>query len=285
MSNVSTTGNLAVGGTASITGITTLSSALNTSANIVQSGANSIQAGTAGLISNLLSYTTGAVSIFTSAISSMTLGYSGATLTIASPTTHTSTLNMGSNTLSSTGAITTTGAISGASLTTTGDITVKRITTLGPIFSVYLTSNYSAGVNNSTVYTVPFTGADFNTNSYYDTVTTYQFTCPLGWAGYYQFNTQITLANNASATTIGYAKLFKGSSGSIVSEKILGSGYEVGTTNYITIGGSCIFSLNVGDYVGVQFYFISGSGDFVSTTQPGSSSANATWFQGYFLHS
>ena len=289
MSNVSTTGNLAVGGTCSITGTTTLSGTMNTSNNIFQSGNNSIQTGTFGLLTNLIGYATGAVSIFTSAVSGITLGYSGATLTIASPTTHTSTLNMGTNTLTSTGAInsttlTTTGAISAASLTTTGGINVKTITTLAPIFSVYLSSDFG-GLSNSTNYQVGFTGIDYNVNSCYNT-SIISFVCPTGWAGYYQFNTQVTLCNTTSATTIGYAKIVKLSGSTVVSEKILGSGYEVGSSNYLTMGGASILQLAVGDIVYITVYFISGAGDFVSTTQQsGSPSAHASWFQGYYLHS
>ena len=278
MSNVSTTGNLAVGGTASITGITTLSSALNTSANIVQSGANSIQAGTAGLISNLLSYTTGAVSLFTSAISSMTLGYSSAPLTIASPTTHTSTLNMGTNTLTSTGTI------SAATLTSSGSVNCVLVNTTlfymtnAPMFSAYLSSNQSV-FNNNTLTTVICQSTEFNVGSCYNTSTGI-FTVPTSYAGYYSFSCQVALANAPSATTAGYCEIIK--AGSASSAKAMGYNLLVGTNNEFLVGGNTIFYLAVGDTVNLSALFTSGAGDFLSTVI---GSGQSTWFQGFYMHS
>jgi len=126
-----------------------------------------------------------------------------------------------------------------------------------PNFFAYVSSNYS--VNSTTETTLPLNAELYDTASAFNT-STYTFTVPSGQAGKYYLFGQIR-KNNFSGSRTFFEILRTPSGGSLGGIYIAEN--SGGSDGYISISGSTVISLSVGDALQMQIYHNdSGSREF-----------------------
>lgn len=142
-------------------------------------------------------------------------------------------------------------------LTVTGSSPVPSV----PTFSAY--NNGTQSVSASTDTKIVFDHENFDTNSNYDNVTNYRFTPTV--AGYYQFNTNVYVANFGGS----WMRIWIMKSGSASSEFD-----RTITAGQTTLNGSCILYANgTTDYFEIYIRCQGGS-----TVQVGANDANLMTF-------
>ena len=126
-----------------------------------------------------------------------------------------------------------------------------------PNFFAYVSSNYS--VNSTTETTLPLNAELYDTASAFNT-STYTFTVPSGQAGKYYLFGQIR-KNNFSGSRTFFEILRTPSGGSLGGIYIAEN--SGGSDGYISISGSTVISLSVGDALQMKIYHNdSGSREF-----------------------
>ena len=125
-----------------------------------------------------------------------------------------------------------------------GNIDVPQIVTDAPAFSAYQSSVQT--LSSGTFTKIQFQSEEFDTNSNFDSTTNYRFTPTV--AGYYQFNTAITVG--ASLTPMQGAFYKNGS----IYKVIANTGASVGAI----LGSSLIYCNGSTDYVEVYGFVTTG---------------------------
>jgi len=230
MSNFVSAGNVSVGGTMNVSGVSTLSQALNIAANIVQTGASSVTTGTSGVITNLFSYASGTVSFFQNNVTAILMGGTSSTCVMGGAATVATTLNVGTSiqssilktlvidsatpasalTLFTNAANSLTIGASGYGTTLNSNAltlpTGRLVMTAAPAVSVYLGTNI-------TLNAATYTKCVFDTVVYQDGGTNYStttglFTVPANWAGHYMVTGSLNL-QAATSLTNSFAVVYK----------------------------------------------------------------------------